>query len=159
VVPGVAKYNSNAFCSWEHFQAWREEEARSTRKVTSDGYVSIYRPESPSAQATGRIMEHRWVMEGLLGRLLVEGENVHHINGDRADNSTDGPLRMVGGKLRSGNLELWNTSQPAGQQIGDKVAFARAILGLYGDGGERERYEALAPPVVPVPAVEPGVAR
>lgn len=48
----------------------------------------------------------------------MEHETVHHKNGDRGDN-------------RLTNLELWSSSQPAGQRIEDKVAWAKEILALY----------------------------
>lgn len=57
-------------------------------------------------------------MERILGRPLLPGENVHHKNGVRHDN-------------RPENLELWVTSQPAGQRVQDKVDFAVEMLKRY----------------------------
>ena len=75
--------------------------------ITANGYKQIRQS-----------LEHRLVMEQDLGRPLTKDENVHHLNGNRLDNNID-------------NLELWNMSQPAGQRIEDKIAYAEQILSLY----------------------------
>jgi hypothetical protein len=62
--------------------------------------------------------EHRVIMEQILGRDLMKGENVHHINGVRDDN-------------RPENLELWTTVQPSGQRVRDKIEWAKAFLAQY----------------------------
>ena len=84
-----------------------------------NGYIEIWFPEHPNARGGGYIMEHRLVMSEILGRPLVKGENVHHINGKRCDN-------------RPENLELWNTVQPSGQRVEEKISWAKEILSMYG---------------------------
>lgn len=92
--------------------------ARGTGTVTRNGYIIIGAKGHPNATAEGKILQHVLVMSDMLGRPLVEGENVHHKNGVRDDN-------------RPENLEIWNTSQPSGQRIEDKVQYALEILALY----------------------------
>lgn len=73
-------------------------------RVVRDGYVDI-------KTVDGFRRQHRVVMEEHLGRRLVPGENVHHINGIRSDN------RLL-------NLELWYVGQPAGQRVDDLLEYA-----------------------------------
>ena len=86
--------------------------------VDAQGYAVIkVGPEYPGNR-NSYIYEHRLVMEQSLGRSLLAGENVHHVNGNRSDN-------------RLANLELWVTHQPSGQRPQDLVEWAREILDRY----------------------------
>lgn len=64
------------------------------------------------------VLDHILVMEQKIGRYLVKGETVHHINGVKDDN-------------RPGNLELWATNQPSGQRARDLLDWAREIIFRY----------------------------
>ena len=81
--------------------------------LNSNGYHVVKRDGK-------NVKVHRLVMEKILGRDLRKGENVHHIDGNRANNTP-------------ANLELWTTTQPCGQRVIDKVAFAIAMLQQYPD--------------------------
>lgn len=79
------------------------------RHVSQDGYVVLkWGPYGDQKR-----LEHRAVMEELLGRELLTEENVHHKNGVRHDNRPD-------------NLELWVRPQPQGQRVSDLVAWVVA---------------------------------
>lgn len=89
---------------------------RGTVKPTKEGYRRVHIGNGR------RVLEHVHVMEQLLGRYLVDGENVHHKNGVKDDNDPS-------------NLELWLVMQPTGQRVEDLMKYiaeyhAEAMLAL-----------------------------
>jgi len=133
-------------------QQSRDRQAMPTlfRRATAQGYVEV----NVGARSGGRVRENRWVMEQRLLRLLLPHEEVHHKNGDKLDDDLfcyachpEPPLAQgepdmepAGAKIkcrhcgaaREPNLELWSTSQPRGQRVEDKIAWAQGFLAQYG---------------------------
>ncbi|MEV7617635.1 hypothetical protein [Streptomyces sp. NPDC089799] len=91
------------------------------------------------------VLEHRHFVQELLGRPLPATETVHHVNGVKTDNRTDGPLVEDGqGRCRSGKHELWSHSHPYGQEIGPKSDWAKGWLAVYGTPQEHVAYALFA---------------
>lgn len=80
--------------------------------VNTDGYMVV-------SVGGRKRMQHRLVMEEIIGRALLSSETVHHRNGNRLDN-------------RHENLELWTSRHCGGGRVSDQIEWAREILALYG---------------------------
>lgn len=63
----------------------------SKRKRTGhkNGYVLVYVPEHHKSFDDGWYYEHRVILEQFLMRPLEDWETVHHINGNKKDNSVE----------------------------------------------------------------------
>lgn len=88
------------------------------RSINNSGYVTL-----SVRDFSGKLikrLEHRVVMEEYLGRPLLPEETVHHLNGDKTNNSLK-------------NLQLWASRHPRGMRILDLIEYANEILAEYGD--------------------------
>lgn len=116
------RHEAKGFCN-SHYRQWQRTGSpdKLPRRVTSDSERSRHIAKNGYVyfnKGGKKIAEHRSIMEEYLGRKLIPGENVHHVNGVRDDNRLD-------------NLELWSTSQPKGQRVEDKTVWAIEWLKTY----------------------------
>lgn len=92
------------------------------KALDKDGYVRVSgHREHPRANQHGQVLEHHLVMESHLGRLLAEGEEVHHKNTVKNDNRLD-------------NLELMTKEQHMRLHGGER-GYLHMDGGTAGTGG------------------------
>jgi hypothetical protein len=53
----------------------------------SNGYTELFMPWHPNALRSGYIREHVWVMSRMVGSPVPKGFEVHHMDGDKQNNS------------------------------------------------------------------------
>ena len=118
------KYCSRS-CAWEAMRNGTNVSASRNptgeRSVNTSGYIELFMPSNPvairlrsegkrSRRARGWVLEHRYVIEQLLGRPLLATETVHHKDGNRGNNDPS-------------NLEMWVKPQPTGVRVSDLIAY------------------------------------
>lgn len=104
---GPRRFCSHA-CKLENWRKYgKPQKGRSPHKShrNGSGYIYEWAPDHPSVQGKQykRVLQHRLVMEKVLGRVLQPWEHVHHKNGIKDDN-------------RPENLECWISPHPSGQE-------------------------------------------
>ena len=85
------RLRGNASPSPHPFSQKREKHPawKGGRITTPHGYVRLYLPDHPRVNSSGYVYEHIVVVEHKLRRVLLPGEVVHHIDGDRGNNHPD----------------------------------------------------------------------
>lgn len=108
--------------------------------LNRQGYLMVSGGTNQSA-----LLVHRVIAEQRLGRPLLAGEEIHHVNGHRDDNRTNGPFRLnPRGNLQSGNLELWvSERQPKGQEPGPRIDAGLELAERFMDELDRDREDRI----------------
>lgn len=85
------RLRGNAPLSSRSFSQKREKHPawKGGRITDPRGYVKLYLPDHPRANGSGYVYEHIAVVEHKLGRVLLPGEVVHHVDGNRGNNHPD----------------------------------------------------------------------
>jgi len=77
------------------------------KKYVSKGdYVYAVVPEHPKASRYGYVLLHRVIVENSIERLLLDKEEVHHLDGNRKNNSIENLQVMMRGEHQSLHMRL-----------------------------------------------------
>lgn len=100
--------------------------AHRTGSISRDGYRVI-------GVNNKVVQEHRFLMEQHLGRKLLPGEVVHHINGDKLDNALSNLVVMEVSAHRREHMPLTWDFEAAKQMRAQGMSFSKIgkVLGVY----------------------------
>lgn len=84
--------------------------------INSDGYIKVYCPNHPYA-INNHVLEHRLIMEQIIGRYLFPHEIVHHKNEIKTDNKPEN-LELTTQSMHAKNHQ----SLPKFKKLTDKQA-------------------------------------
>ena len=109
--------SSIAFSRWRTSQKELGQHSRHWKggRVKQHGYIQIYKGPRRKGKSTEYILEHRLIMEKILGRSLKPGESVHHKNGIKDDN-------------RPENLHLFIKNKNWHPQVCPKCGFELKVI-------------------------------
>lgn len=88
------------------------------KKMTSRGYVQVYRPEHQRADKNGFVMEHIVVFEEKTGISIPKNCSVHHLNGDKTDNRIQNLCMMEHGA----HTAFHNTGKKIPSAVREKIS-------------------------------------
>lgn len=77
---------ADKFCSRDCKHEAARIDGPGHKNLRDDGYIQVYYPKHPDANVGGYVLEHRLVAEQKYGHRIPKNMQVHHINGDKADN-------------------------------------------------------------------------
>jgi len=91
---------------------------RGGRRKTGEGYIYVYMPNHPFAKDGKYMLEHRLIMEKIIGRYLEKDEIVHHKNGIKDDNHPGNLILMkkIKHNKENGYAAAYQDGFSAGQQ-------------------------------------------
>lgn len=93
------------------------EEREMVRMPGRHGYIRLFIPRTATSPKR-EMLEHRYIMEQMLGRPMRPEETVHHMNGQRTDN-------------RPENLSLRSGRHGPGGDVPAMLKWAREFIALY----------------------------
>lgn len=117
----------NSKIEWTDSTKWGNEVKR------RDGYLIVHCPSYPGAKFnSGYVLKHRLVMAASLGRPLTDAEHVHHLNGNKLDNSP-GNLQLMTNSEHRKLHEAMMTSQQKQERARNAAAAAALVLRVHRD--------------------------